>query len=320
MSRSRRERLGSSIDQSIFTGNFFGSGKPDFAVPDTGSTPGIFILQNTSSAGAFSLAAAVKTPYAALQGAMVGSFTGSGFSDLVAANGATLTVLVNDGTGNFTASYATLTIAFTSSQFTVADANGDGYTDIYTVSSQNGQPQISVNLVTGSASAISQPFSLSAGTQTVSAAWAGNVNFAGSTATGTQTVNGTATTTTVASSQNPSVFGASITLTATSRSARRGTCSANRERCLSGRNHDPRKRHFEYDGDRDVCNELAYGGDPLDSGHLWGRLILRWFRLNGIIASGEQPRSRQADPDLGNSRSDRLSDAAERDAIKCRGD
>jgi hypothetical protein len=205
---------GSSIDQSILTGNFFGSGEPDFAVPDIGPTPGIFVLQNTSSAGAFSLAAAVKTPYASLQGAMVGSFTGSGFSDLVAANGATLAVLANDGTGDFTASYTTLTLAFTSSQFTVADANGDGYTDIYTVSSQNGQPQISVNLVTGSASAISQPFSLGEGMQAVSAAWAGNVNFAGSTATGTQTVVGAPSVTALTSSQNPSMVGASITLTA----------------------------------------------------------------------------------------------------------
>jgi hypothetical protein len=205
---------GSSIDQSILVGNFFGTGKPDFAVPDTGATPGIFVVKNTSSVGAFSLAAAVKGAYPALQGAMVGSFTGSGFSDLVAANGATLAVLANDGAGNFTASYATLTLVFTSSQFAVADANGDGYTDIYTVAVQNGQPQISVNLVTGSASATSQPFSLGEGTKTVSAVWNGNVNFTGSTATGTQTVNGTATVTTVASSQNPSVAGAAITLTA----------------------------------------------------------------------------------------------------------
>ncbi len=215
--------VGSSLDQSILTGNFFGSGKPDLAVPDAGGTPGIFVLKNTSSPGAFSLAAAVKTAYAALQGAMVGSFTGSGFSDFVVANGTTLAVLANDGTGNFTASYSTLTMAFTSSQFTVADANGDGYTDIYSVTSQNGSPQVSVNLVSGSASATSQPFSLGAGTQTVSAAWAGNVNFAGSTATGTQTVVGTPTVTALASSQNPSMIGASITLTAAVSSSVAGT-------------------------------------------------------------------------------------------------
>jgi hypothetical protein len=215
---------GSSIDQSILVGNFFGTGKPDFAVPDIGATPGIFVVKNTSSPAAFSLAAAVKTAYPGLQGAIVGSFTGSGFSDLVAANGASLAVLANDGTGNFSTSYATLTMAFTSSQFAVADANGDGYADIYTVAIQNGQSQISVNLVTGSASATSQPFSLAAGAQAVSAAWAGNVNFTGSTATGTQTVNGTATVTTLASSQNPSVVGAAITLTAgVSSSAAGGT-------------------------------------------------------------------------------------------------
>ena len=214
---------GSSIDQSILAGNFFGSGNPDFAVPDTGATPGIFILQNTSSVGAFSLAAAVKTPYAALAGAMVGSFTGSGFSDLAVANGTTISVLANNGTGNFQRELHDPDGCFTSAQFTVADANGDGYTDIYTVAVQNGQPQISVNLVTGSASATSQPFALPAGTQALSAVWEGNVNFAGSTATGTQTVNGAATTTVVASSQNPSIAGASITFTATVASAVAGT-------------------------------------------------------------------------------------------------
>ena len=132
---------GSSIDQSILTGNFFGSGKPDFAVPTQARRREYSSCKNTSAAAAFSLAAAVKTPYAALQGAMVGSFTGSGFSDLAVANGTTLAVLANDGTGNFTASYSTLTLAFTSSQFAVADANGDGYTDIYTVTSQNGSLQ-----------------------------------------------------------------------------------------------------------------------------------------------------------------------------------
>jgi len=214
---------GSSIEQSILIGNFFGSGKPDLAVPDTGTTPGIFILKNTSAVGAFSFAAPVKTPYPALLGAMVGAFTGSGFSDLVAANGTTLAVLANDGSGNFSTSYAALTLAFTSPQFTVAEANDDGYTDIYTVTAPNGLPQISVNLVSGSASATSQPFSLSVGTQPVSAAWSGNANFTGSTATATQTVTGTASSMALTSSKNPSVAGAATTFTAVVSSSVAGT-------------------------------------------------------------------------------------------------
>jgi hypothetical protein len=214
---------GNSIDQSVLAGNFFSGGKPDFAVPDTGSTPGIFVVQNTSSASAFSLAAPVKTPYAALQGALVGNFTGSGYSDFAVANGTTLAVLANDGTGSFSASYATLALAFTSSQFAVADANGDGYTDIYTVTAQNGSLQVSVDLVTGSASAASQPFTLPQGTQPVSAVWAGNTNFSGSTATATQTVVGTPTATAVASSPNPSAVGASVTLIAAVSSSVAGT-------------------------------------------------------------------------------------------------
>jgi len=213
----------SSNDQAILTGNFYGTGKPDLAVPDSGSTPGIWVVKNTSTAGAFSLAAAVETAYPALQGAMVGSFTGSGFSDFVAANGAALTVLANDGTGNFTADYTALTLAFTSAQFAVADANADGYTDIYTATAPNGALQINVNLVSGSASATSQPFSLSVGSHAVSAAWLGNVNFTGSTATGTQTVTGTASVTMLTSSKNPSVAGAPVTFTALVSSSVEGT-------------------------------------------------------------------------------------------------
>jgi Bacterial Ig-like domain (group 3)/FG-GAP-like repeat len=213
----------SSNDQAILTGNFYGTGKRDLAVPDRGSTPGIWVVKNTSTTGAFSLAVAVETAYPALQGAMVGTLTGSGFSDFVAANGAALTVLANDGTGKFTADYTTLTVPFASAQFAVADANADGYTDIYTATAPNGALQINVNLVSGSASAESQPFSLSVGSHPVSAAWSGNVNFTGSTATGTQTVTGTASVTMLTSSKNPSVAGAPVTFTALVSSSVEGT-------------------------------------------------------------------------------------------------
>ena len=77
-----------SSDRSILIGNFFGSTGTDLAIPDTGGTPGFFLVKNTSSGTTFSLADAVKVPVAGLVGGMAGRFTGSGFTDLAGANGA----------------------------------------------------------------------------------------------------------------------------------------------------------------------------------------------------------------------------------------
>lgn len=207
--------LSTSVTQNILTGNFYSLTSRDFAVPVTGDSPGVFLVQNTSTAGNFSLATPVLTAVAGLTAAQAGSFTGSGFTDLLVANGTTVSVLANDGTGNFTASYSTLAFSSTTSFLAVADANFDGYTDVYTATQPaGGGLQVAVNLVTGSATAKSQPFSLFSGTQPVSATWAGNVNFNGSTASGTQIVQGVATTTTIASSKNPSNVGDSVTFTA----------------------------------------------------------------------------------------------------------
>ena len=202
-----------NADVSILAGNFFGTGNTDLAVVDAGDgVSGFFIVQNTSAAGSYSLAASAKTPYPGLRAGMAGSVVGSGLTDLVAADGNSLTVLANGGNGTFTASYATLTLASAGTLFAVADANADGYADLYTATLTTGL-QLTVNLVTGSATATSQPFSLPAGIQPISAAWPGNVNFTGSSPTGTQTVIGVPTVATLTSSLNPSTVGASVTFT-----------------------------------------------------------------------------------------------------------
>ncbi|RXH55864.1 EF hand domain/PKD domain protein [Granulicella sibirica] len=202
---------GESTDGQILVGNLLAANEIDFAVPDTGSTPGFFLVKNTSSGTMFSLGTAAKTAFPALKGAGVGSFTGSGFSDLVAADGTNITVLVNDGTGTFSASYASLAMASVANVFAVADANGDTYSDIYTAVQQTGTIITSVSLVNGSATATSQPVSLTVGTKAISAAWSGDVNFAGSTATGTQTVNGVSAAIALNSNKNPSKAGDAVT-------------------------------------------------------------------------------------------------------------
>ena len=171
-------------------------------------------LQKHQHGAVYSLNDPVTIPFAGLAASKAGAFTGLGFTDLAVANGTSITVLANDGAGNFSASYPALTLASNSASFALADANGDGYSDIYTATSTNGALSLAANVTTGSATATSQPFSLGIGTKTVSATWNGNVNFLASSATGQQIVTGAIAATTVTSSKNPSIVGDTVTFTA----------------------------------------------------------------------------------------------------------
>ena len=131
-----------------------------------------------------------------------------------------VTVLANDGAGNFTAGYSTLSALLPAAgqsvidPFAVADANSDTYSDIYTASTNaSGGLDLNVSLVSGSATATAAPITLGIGTKDVSAAWPGNVNFAASTATGSQTVQGVPVGVTVLSSKNPANLGDPVTFT-----------------------------------------------------------------------------------------------------------
>jgi hypothetical protein len=199
---------------TIQTANLFGGTSPDLLLSSSGSAPGAVLVKNTSSSSTFSFANPVTNTYAGYKGVLAGNFTGTIYSDLAISNGTTISVLANDGTGNFSTSYSTLTIASTDALLAAADANGDGYTDIYSATLQtSGALQLGVQLVNGTATATSQPVSLTAsGTQALSATWPGNPVFTGSTATGSQTVNGTAATSLISSSLNPSTAGAPVTL------------------------------------------------------------------------------------------------------------
>ena len=200
---------------SVLPGNFFGSGLPDLVVAVAGADDGHLVsFQNASSSTQylFYLKTTVAVPN--LTAAAAGHFTGSGFNDVAVSNGTNLSVLANDGAGNFTASYPTLTLASTSSLFALADSNGDGYSDIYTANvGDSGLLSVTANVTTGSATATSQPFSLAIGTRAISATWVGNVNFTGSTATGSQTVVGVPSVTMLTSSKNPSLVTDSVTFT-----------------------------------------------------------------------------------------------------------
>jgi hypothetical protein len=199
---------------SIAAGNFFGATTTDVAVAGNGANGNVYVFQNTSTATAYSFNDPVTIPYANLSGMQAGKFTGSGFTDVAVSNGTNIAVLANDGKGNLAASYTSLSLASTSSNFVVADANGDGYADVYTATlPTTGALQLGVALTSGTATATSQPFSLAAGTHAIGAAWVGNVNFGGSNAAGSQIVVGVASVTTLASSKNPSLLTDSVTFT-----------------------------------------------------------------------------------------------------------
>src|SRR6185312_2992823 len=204
----------SSIDQGIIAGNFYGNGMMDLAVVDTGATPGIFVIKNTSAGAGYSFATAVKTAYPGLVSATAAPFT-SALSDLLVYDGAKLSVLSNNGSGTFTAGFAALAVANTTTVYAAADANGDGHADIYTAAPNASGAALTVNLLSGTASASSAPFTLAAGTNPVTATWAGNANFIGSTANNSQIVNAIATSVALSSSKNPSFAGDSVTFTAT---------------------------------------------------------------------------------------------------------
>jgi hypothetical protein len=202
-------------DTTILTGNFFGTARlTDLAVVNVGTTPSIYVLKNTSTGGTDSFATPTTVASPGLVSAVTGNFV-SGFSDFLVSNGTTLTVLANDGTGNFTNSYATLSIASAAVLYAAADANGDGHADVYTATPALDAATLTVNLVSGSATAVTPALSLPVGTDALTAVWSGNINFTGSTATGSQTVNLIATTVAATSSKNPSVFGSNVTFTGT---------------------------------------------------------------------------------------------------------
>jgi len=204
----------SSTDQGIIAGNFYGTGLMDLAVVDTGAAPGIFLIKNTSAGAGYSFAAAAKTAYPALVSATAAPVT-STLSDLLVYDGAKLSVLANNGSGAFTATFAALSVANTTAMVAAADANGDGHADIYTAVPNANGAALTVNLVSGTASASSQPFALPSGTNAVGATWPGNVNFAGSAATNSQIVSAIPTNIALVSSKNPASAGDSVTFTAT---------------------------------------------------------------------------------------------------------
>jgi hypothetical protein len=112
------------------------------------------------------------------------------------------------------------TVTFTATVTPVAPATG---TPTGSVTFRNGTTTIGTGTLSGGVATFSTS-SLAIGNRSITAVYGGDINFAGSTSAAvTQTINKATTTAAVVSSQNPSTFGQSVTLTATITTVAPGT-------------------------------------------------------------------------------------------------
>jgi hypothetical protein len=174
-----------------------------------------------------------------IDGSPAGSATLSGGSASISTSGlsaGTHTVVATySGDANFTTSSASLTQTVNQASSSTAVTSslnpstfGQSVTFTATVSSTAGTPTGTIQFVLDGSNfgspitlsggtATTSTSALSAGVHTVSATYSGDTNFTGSSGTlaGGQTVTAASTTTAIASSANPSLYGNSVTFTAT---------------------------------------------------------------------------------------------------------
>ena len=128
--------------------------------------------------------------------------------------------------------------------------------------------------------------SLAVGTHSITAQYGGDSNYNASVSTPvSQVVNKASSTVTLASSLNPSTFGASVTLTATV------TSGANRDRDLR-RRHDVPGHGNDQRWRRHADDQFAYGGHALDHGS-----VRRGYQLQRRGLNAGIPGSEHGDPD-----------------------
>ncbi len=217
---------GANLDV-VLNGNTAGTGYDQVNVTGTVNVTGSTLaLSGTRTAHDGTLLTIINNDAA---DAITGTFSGLAEGGTTIFSGVTYTATYQGGTGNdavLTADPAATTGAV------VADNNpsvvGQSVTFTATISSTStgtptgnvtffdGATNLGTSALNGSAVATLSTSALTLGSHSITAVYAGDTNFVGSTSPiMTQTVNQAATTSAVASSANPSVFGQSITFTAT---------------------------------------------------------------------------------------------------------
>jgi hypothetical protein len=207
----------------LFTGDFNGDGLPDLGtvLNPLGGAANIVTALNTSTAGT----AAFATPTALPTGVSItdigsADINGDGLSDLLITTSASNAVFLEaDGKGSFANTYTGLTIpAGQVLDMQPADLNGDGYSDAVVISATVGGAVVYTVggfVTTGNANAALNTTFAQSGTQALSAAWPGNINFTGSTAKLNLTVNAASSSTSLGTSGTPSVYGQPVTFSST---------------------------------------------------------------------------------------------------------
>ncbi len=207
----------------VAIGDIDGDGKSDLTTANLIDST-VSVLRNTSTSGTINFATKVGFPTGnAPISVAIRDIDGDGKLDLVIANSDddTVSVLRNSctpsqaSTTTMVSSSANPSVFGQSTTFTATVSSTSSGTPTGTVTFNiDGTNQTPVSLVNGQASfSVS---SLSVASHSVTATYSGDNNFSASTSTTfTQTVSKANTSTSVSSTANPSVFGQSVTFTAT---------------------------------------------------------------------------------------------------------
>ena len=191
-----------------------GAGSPTGTVTfrDNGVSVGTGLLSDTTATFTNTFTSATTQTLSAIY---------SGDNNFLTSTAATVTQTVNQASTTATLTGSSVDQAVTGQSMTftatVSVVSPGAGNPTGTVTFQDGGTSIGTGALSGAGTAILATSFGSAVTQTITVVYNGDTNFAGAgTSAGfTQTVNQASTTTTVSSSSNPSVFGQTVTFTAT---------------------------------------------------------------------------------------------------------
>jgi len=197
-------------------GDFNGDGKPDIAVPDSGSTAVSILLGNGDGTFASPSTLSAQSGQKTIATA---DFNGDGNLDLATCDTTTGTVdkFLGNGNGTFQAAVSSSTGSTACSSMAVADFNGDGNPDLVIPMQGNNKAVVLLDSVTATATATATGVSIpGTGSHSIQADYQGDSYHTSSTSSTTSlTASAAATVIAFQTSPSSSTYGQQVTLTAT---------------------------------------------------------------------------------------------------------